>query len=69
MFKQVLEDKIAKINTGSSSWLEPMHDFIMSALSAHKIARKNTVSEDLVIFAKNIGLYHCPYEEIRERVK
>ncbi len=27
----------------------------MSALSAHKIARKNTASEDLAIFAKNIG--------------
>jgi len=53
--KKVLEDKIAKINTSGSSWLKPMRDFIMSALRAHKIARKNTASEDLAIFAKNIG--------------
>ena len=52
--KKVVEDKIAKINSSGSASLEPMRDFIMSALSAHKIARKNTANETLASFIKNI---------------
>ncbi len=53
--KQNLESKIAKTKAGGSSWLEPMEEFINCALQAQKVARPDTPSEDLRIFAKNIG--------------
>jgi len=58
--KQNLENKIAKINGGGSSWLEPMTEFVHCAIQAQKVARPDTPSEDLRIFAKNIGLYYDP---------
>ena len=53
--KQSLESKIAKTKAGGSSWLEPMTEFVHCALQAQKVARPDTPSEDLRIFAKNIG--------------
>ncbi len=53
--KKSLEDKIAKTKSGGSSWLEPMTEFVHCALQAQKVARPDTPSEDLRIFAKNIG--------------
>ncbi len=53
--KKSLEDKIAKTKAGGSSWLEPMTEFVHCALQAQKVARPDTPSEDLRIFAKNIG--------------
>ncbi len=53
--KKSLEDKIAKTKSGGSSWLEPMTEFVHCALQAQKVARPDTPSEDLRIFAQNIG--------------
>ena len=53
--KKGLEEKIAKTKSGGSSWLEPMTEFVHCALQAQKVARPDTPSEDLRIFAKNIG--------------
>ncbi len=53
--KKNFEDKIAKNKSGDSSWLEPMTEFVHCALQAQKVARPDTPSEDLRIFAKNIG--------------
>jgi len=53
--KQYFESKIAKNKAGGSSWLEPMTEFVHCALQAQKVARPDTPSEDLAVFANNIG--------------
>jgi len=53
--KQSIENMIAKNKSGSSSWLEPMTEFIHCALQAQKVARPDTPGEELRSFAQNIG--------------
>ena len=49
------EEIITKIQNNVSSWLEPMREWIGSALSCAKIAAAKNTCEDLAIFAKTVG--------------
>ena len=53
--QQILKEKIEEIQKRGSVWLEPLKEFIFSALRAQKIAREKDNGEDLKIFAKNAG--------------
>jgi len=53
--KLELKEKIAKMESGVSSWLEPMKEFIDRALQSQKIARAKNTKEDLAIFIKTVG--------------
>ena len=47
--------EITKIQTSGSTWLEPMREFVGSALSCAKIARAKNTCSDLAIGAKTVG--------------
>ncbi len=49
------EEEIAKIQTNGSSWLEPMREFVDSAVGLKKIARANNTNEELAFFVKTVG--------------
>ena len=53
--QQILKEKIGEIQKRGSVWLEPLKEFVFSALRAQKIAREKDNGEDLKIFAKNAG--------------
>ena len=53
--QQILKEKIQEIQKRGSVWLEPLKEFVFSALRAQKIAREKDNDEDLKIFAKNAG--------------
>ncbi len=53
--KLKLQEKIAKIQKGGSSWLEPMKEFINCALQAQKIARAKNKSNELKLIAQKVG--------------
>ncbi len=53
--KLELQEEIAKMESGGSSRLEPMKEFIDRALECGKIARAKNTKEDLAIFAKTVG--------------
>ena len=53
--KLQIEDQIGKITNNGSAWLEPMKEFIETALNCGKIARAKNNGEDLAIFAKRVG--------------
>ena len=57
LFEQKLkiQEKIAKIQKDGSCWLEPMNEFLKSAVSAHKIARAKENSHLLAQMAKKVG--------------
>ena len=48
-------EEIEKIKTNGSSWLEPMREWVGSALSCAKIARAKNICSDLAIGAKTVG--------------
>ncbi len=50
-----LEEKIAKMQNGGSSWLEPMKEWLGSALTCAKIARAKNTDEDLGNLVKTVG--------------
>ena len=50
-----ITEEIEKIKQNGSSWLEPMREFVDSALACGKIARAKNTKEDLAIFAKTVG--------------
>lgn len=54
--KLKLEERIAKIKTDGVAWLEPMEEFINSALRAQKIARAKNKSNELKLIAQKVGL-------------
>src|SRR3989338_4357855 len=53
--KLKITEEIEKIQTTGSSWLEPMREFVGSALSCAKIARAKNTCSDLAIGAKTVG--------------
>ncbi len=53
--KLKITEQITKIQTNGSSWLEPMREFVGSALSCAKIARAKNTCSDLAIGAKTVG--------------
>ncbi len=53
--KLKITEEITKIQSSGSSWLEPMREWIGSALSCAKIARAKNTNEDLAIFVKTVG--------------
>lgn len=53
--KKIIEDKIQKINTKGSHWLEPFKELMDCAILAHKIAHKKTDLDQLSLVAKNIS--------------
>ena len=50
-----LQEKMTKIQKDGCSWLEPMREFVESALSAHKIARTKNNRDELCSIAKKVG--------------
>jgi len=50
-----LQETIGKLEAGGSAWIEPMREFIQTAVQCEKIARAKNNSEDVAIFAKRIG--------------
>ena len=59
--KLKLQEKIAKIQKGGSSWLEPMKEFINCALQAQKIARAKNKSNELKLIAQKVGSNYSLY--------
>ena len=53
--KLKLTEQIARISKSGSAWLEPMREFVISALQAQKIARAKNECHDLAIMAKTVG--------------
>ena len=53
--KLKITEQIAKISKSGSSWLEPMKEFVISALQAQKIAAAKNECHDLAIMAKTVG--------------
>ena len=53
--KLQLKEEIAKMESGGSSRLEPMKEFVDRALLCGKIALAKNTKEDLAIFAKTVG--------------
>ena len=53
--KLKLEDQIGQISDNGSAWLEPLKEFIETAVNCGKIARAKNNGEDLAIFAKRVG--------------
>ena len=53
--KLKINEEITRIQTDGSSWLEPMKNFVGSALSCAKIARAKNTYSDLAIGAKTVG--------------
>ena len=53
--QQILKEQIEEIQKRGSVWLEPLKEFVFSALRAQKIAREKDNGEDLKNFAKNAG--------------
>ena len=53
--KLKIQEDLAKIRAGGSSWLEPFSEWVGSALSCAKIARAKNTCEDLAIFSKTVG--------------
>ncbi len=53
--KLKLEERIAKFQNGGSGWLEPMKQWLGSALSCAKIARAKNTDEDLGNLVKTVG--------------
>ena len=53
--KMKLQETIAKLEIGGSSWIEPMREFIKTASECEKIARAKNNCEDVAIFAKRVG--------------
>ena len=53
--KLKLQEEITKVEDTGSSWLEPMREFINSALQGRKIARAKNNCEELAFFAKRVG--------------
>ena len=53
--KSLLSSKIKEISTNGVEWLEPFQEFVNSALSAQKIARKGSADSELRVFVQNIG--------------
>ena len=53
--KLKLTEQIARISKTGSSWLEPMREFVISALQAQKIAAAKNEYHDLAIMAKTVG--------------
>ena len=49
------EEDLAKLKTDGVGWLEPMKEFIGSALQCGKIARAKNTKEELAFFAKTVG--------------
>ncbi len=50
-----LEEKISQIKKNGCDWIEPVEEFINSALEAHKIAAAKNNCSDLAIGAKKVG--------------
>ena len=50
-----LEEKKSQIAKNGTVWLEPMREFVISALQAQKIARAKNECHDLAIMAKTVG--------------
>ncbi len=50
-----ITEEIEKIKTDDSAWLEPMREFVNSALQCEKIARANNTNEELAFFLKTVG--------------
>ncbi len=57
MFEEKLkiQEEMEKIQTYGSSWLEPMRNFVDSAVGLEKIARANNTNPDLAIGIKTVG--------------
>ena len=53
--KLKLTEQMAKISKSGSAWLEPMREFVISALQAQKIARAKNECHDLAVMAKTVG--------------
>ena len=53
--KLKIAEEITKIQTNGSSWLEPMREFVGSALSCAKIACAENNCHDLAVVAKKVG--------------
>ncbi|HLC94654.1 MAG TPA: hypothetical protein VJH96_03750 [Patescibacteria group bacterium] len=53
--KLKITEQIARISKSGSSWLEPMREFVISALRAQKIARAKNECHDLANMAKTVG--------------
>ena len=53
--KLKLEEKKSQIEKNGTVWLEPMREFVISALQAQKIAREKNSCRDLAIMAKKVG--------------
>ena len=50
-----LEEKKSQISKNGTVWLEPIREFVISALQAQKIARAKNNCHDLAIMAKKVG--------------
>ena len=53
--KLKLQEQIATLRDGSSSWLEPTRETINNAIQSYKIARAKNTCSDLAIGAKTVG--------------
>ena len=53
--KLKLQEKISRIQSGGSSWLEPFEEFIKRSINCGKIALGKNNSPDLAIGARNAG--------------
>ena len=53
--KLKITEQMARISKSGSAWLEPMREFVISALQAQKIARAKNDCHDLAIMAKTVG--------------
>ena len=53
--KLELEEKLKKVRTFGSSWLEPMEKLIHLALHARKIARKENISRKMYTISQTVG--------------
>ncbi len=50
-----LQETIGKLEAGGLSWIEPMREFIKTAIECEKIARAKNNCEDIGIFVKRVG--------------
>ena len=50
-----LQEKISKIQSGGSSWLEPFEEFIKSSINCGKIALGKNNLQDISSLARNAG--------------